>query len=126
VRSSRRIEHDTGTDSDREQERPWSDCASPSRSVPAPRTSTRSADEIWPELVDAIKDAGFENYSLFRRGTTITAYVECHPDVATRSGRSTPAPTRTRWSKWFEDVIVSLTDEAGNLYRAEEVTAHLD
>src|SRR5205085_8971176 len=39
-------------------------------------------DEIWPELVDAIKDAGFANYSLFRRGTTIMAYAECHPDVA--------------------------------------------
>ena len=26
-------------------------------------------DEIWPELVDAIKEAGFANYSLFRRAT---------------------------------------------------------
>ena len=30
-----------------------------------------------------------------------------------------------RWSKWFEDVIVSLVDEDGNLYWAEEVW-HLD
>ena len=82
-------------------------------------------DEIWPELVDAIKDAGFENYSLFRRGTTITAYVECHPDVATSFGKIAGTDANARWSKWFEDVIVSLTDEDGNLYRAEEVW-HLD
>lgn len=24
-------------------------------------------DEIWPELVTAIKEAGFKNYSLFRQ-----------------------------------------------------------
>ena len=82
-------------------------------------------DEIWPELVDAIKDAGFENYSLFRRGTTITAYVECHPDVATAFGKLAPTEVNARWSKWFEDVIVSLTDADGNLFRAEEVW-HLD
>ncbi len=39
----------------------------------------RRHDEIWPELVEAIKDSGFENYSLFRSGTTIVAYVECYP-----------------------------------------------
>ena len=82
-------------------------------------------DEIWPELVDAIKDAGFENYSLFRRGTTVTAYVECHPDVATAFGKIAPTDVNARWSRWFEDVIVSLTDGDGNLYRAEEVW-HLD
>jgi L-rhamnose mutarotase len=78
-------------------------------------------DEIWPELVDAIKDAGFANYSLFRRGTTIMAYAECHPDVATAFGKLAPQDVNTRWSKWFEDVIVSLTDENGELYRFEEV-----
>ena len=82
-------------------------------------------DEIWPELVAAIKDAGFENYSLFRRGTTITAYVECHPDAATGFAKLGPTDVNARWSKWFEDVIVSLTDENGNLFTAEEVW-HLD
>jgi L-rhamnose mutarotase len=82
-------------------------------------------DEIWPELVDAIKDAGLENYTLFRRGTTITAYVECHPDAATVFAKLAPTDVNARWSKWFEDVIVSLTDEDGNLFTAEEVW-HLD
>lgn len=82
-------------------------------------------DEIWPELVDAIKDAGFSNYSLFRRGTTIVGYAECHPDVATAFGKLGPQEANVRWSKWFEDVIVSLTDESGELYRLEEVW-HLD
>ena len=85
----------------------------------------RRHDAIWPELVDEIKDAGFENYSLFRRGTTITAYVECQPDVATAFGKIAGTDANARWSKWFEDVIVSLTDADGNLYRSDEVW-HLD
>ena len=82
-------------------------------------------DEIWPELVKAIKDAGFSNYSLFRRGTQVIGYVEIEPDVATGFAKLGPTEVNARWSKWFEDVIVSLTDENGELYRAGEVW-HLD
>jgi L-rhamnose mutarotase len=82
-------------------------------------------DEIWPELVEAIKDAGYSNYSLFRRGTTIYAYAEVEPDVETANAKLGPSEVNQRWSEWFRDVIVSLTDENGQLYRAEEVW-HLD
>ena len=82
-------------------------------------------DEIWPELVDAINDAGLANYTLFRRGTTITGYVECSPDVATAFAKLAPTDVNARWAKWFEEIIVSLVDEDGNLHRAEEVW-HLD
>jgi L-rhamnose mutarotase len=82
-------------------------------------------DDIWPELVAAIKDAGFANYSLFRRGTQIVAYAECEPDVATAFAKLGPTDVNRRWAEWFEDVIVSLTDENGDLYRVEEVW-HLD
>lgn len=85
----------------------------------------RRHDEIWPELVSAIKDAGLRNYTLFRRGTTIIAYVEAEPDVATAFGRLAGNDANARWSAWFEDIIVALTDEDGNLFSAEEVW-HLD
>jgi L-rhamnose mutarotase len=82
-------------------------------------------DEIWPELVAAIKDAGLANYTLFRRGTEIIAYVEAHPDVATAFAKLGPTDVNRRWAEWFSDVIVSLTDEQGNLYAVPEVW-HLD
>ncbi|GIU92844.1 MAG: L-rhamnose mutarotase [Acidimicrobiia bacterium] len=82
-------------------------------------------DEIWPELVDAIKKAGLANYTLFRRGTQVIAYVECHPNIETAFRKIGATDVNARWSEWFEDVIVSLTDEDGNLYWAEEVW-HLD
>lgn len=85
----------------------------------------RRHDEIWPELVEAIQDAGFKNYSLFRRDQTIVAYVECHPDGATAFAKLGPHEANARWSEWFKDVIVSLTDENGELFRLDEVW-HLD
>ncbi len=89
------------------------------------REYKRRHDEIWPELVTELKEAGFANYSLFRRGTTITAYCECRPDVATAFASLAPSEANARWSAWFEDIIVGLTDELGEIRRAEELW-HLD
>ena len=85
----------------------------------------RRHDEIWPELVDAIRESGFRNYSLFRRGTQVVAYAECHPDRATAFAKLREHEVNARWSTWFEDVIVALADERGELFHLEEVW-HLD
>jgi L-rhamnose mutarotase len=85
----------------------------------------RRHDEIWPELVEAIRASGFRNYTLFRRGTQVVGYVECHPDVATAFSTIQPNGINKRWAKWFEDVIVELADENGDLIKMDEVW-HLD
>jgi len=82
-------------------------------------------DEIWPELVQAIKDAGQSNYSIFRRETTIILYVECEPDAETAFAKVRETDANARWQEWFKDVIVSLTDEHGEFVRYDEVW-HLD
>ena len=81
----------------------------------------RRHDEIWPELVDAIRDAGITNYSLFRRDTTIIAYCECEPDAATAFAKVGAHEANARWSEWFEDIIVSLTGPDGQLVDYAEV-----
>ena len=85
----------------------------------------RRHDEVWPELVEALQDAGVRNYSLFRRDRQVIAYCECHPDVATAFGKVGATAVNTRWSLWFEDVLEALTDENGELFTADEVW-HLD
>lgn len=85
----------------------------------------RRHDEIWPELVEAIQEAGIRNYTLFRRATSVIAYAECHPDAATAFGKVGATDVNARWAAWFEDVILRLTDDAGELMRADEVW-HLD
>ena len=85
----------------------------------------RRHDEIWPELTAAIEGAGVRNYSLFRRGLDVIAYCECEPDVATAFGILAESEVNARWSVWFESVIESMSDERGELIRADEIW-HLD
>jgi L-rhamnose mutarotase len=85
----------------------------------------RRHDEIWPELVDALKAAGVSNYTLFRRNSEVYAYCECEPDAATAFGKVGATDVNRRWAEWFEDTIEALTDEDGNLFQAHEVW-HLD
>lgn len=85
----------------------------------------RRHDEIWPEMLSALSDAGMTNYSLFRRGTTVIAYAECHPDAATVFARLDRSNVNARWSRWFEDVLVQHTDVSRNHSHAAEVW-HMD
>jgi L-rhamnose mutarotase len=43
-------------------------------------------------------------------------YVECEPDAKTCFGSLANAEANVRWSAWFEDIIVSLTDDDGNMH----------
>jgi L-rhamnose mutarotase len=91
----------------------------------AEREYHRRHDEIWPEMVDALKASGFSNYTLFRRGTTVFAYVECHPDRATAFAAMAGTEVDKRWQDWFTDVIARITDDDGEPFWAGEVW-HLD
>ena len=53
--------------------------------------------------------------SLFRKGTTIIGYVECDPDAATTWAKIASTDVNARWQEWFKDVIVTLTDENGEV-----------
>lgn len=89
------------------------------------REYERRHDEIWPELVEAIREAGVRNYSLFRRGTTVTAYAECHPDAATAFGAIGATDVNARWGASFADILDVFTDADGQLCSFDEVW-HLD
>jgi L-rhamnose mutarotase len=81
--------------------------------------------EVWPEVIDAIKDAGFANYSLFKRGREVYAYAECEPDVATAMARLEATEVNARWSEFIRSVMVRAVDESGRLLVADEIW-HLD
>jgi L-rhamnose mutarotase len=81
--------------------------------------------EIWPEMVEAMKAAGFADYTLFRRGTDVIAVCECHPDVETCFKRFAEHGVGDRWQASMEGLVVGLTDEHGELVRYDE-DWHLD
>jgi L-rhamnose mutarotase len=81
--------------------------------------------EIWPEMVEAMKGAGFSNYTLFRKGQEVIAYCECNPDVETCFMRFAERGIGARWAESMEGIVLDLTDESGALRRYPE-DWHLD
>lgn len=77
--------------------------------------------EIWPELVEALKESGLTNYSIFRRGLISVGYLEAVPDKVTAFKKLGSYEVNDKWSKWFEDIIVNLTDSKGNLIELKEI-----
>lgn len=77
--------------------------------------------EIWPELVDEIRESGLRNFSGFRRGTDVWYYTEADGDVADAFAAHGPKPANQRWNRYFRDVIAQITDDSGGLLWYEKV-----
>jgi len=79
--------------------------------------------EIWPELVDEIRESGLRNFSGFRRGTDVWYYTEVEPgtDVETAFAVHGPKPANQRWNHYFRDVIAQITDDSGQLLWYDKV-----
>ena len=52
-------------------------------------------DEIWPEMVETLHRFGIRNYSIFRQGLTLFAYLEC--DDPARLAEQAADPVVQRW-----------------------------
>ena len=56
--------------------------------------------EIWPEMLETLRGFGIRNYSIFRRGQTLFAYLECD-DPARLAGQRDNAVIR-RWRQMMQ------------------------
>lgn len=81
----------------------------------------RRHEEIWPEMREAVAAAGYTNYTLFRRGTTVIGYAECVPDVPTVMQHMASFPVTRRWNESMRGLIKTLTDTDGALVCALEL-----
>jgi L-rhamnose mutarotase len=80
-------------------------------------------DEIWPEMVDTLHRFGIRNYSIFRRGLTLFAYLECD-DLARLAGQRDD-PVVQRWWQMMAPYMVYNADGTPWSEPIEE-TFHLD
>jgi L-rhamnose mutarotase len=89
----------------------------------APGTETEYVQrhvEIWPEMVEAMKAAGFGNYTLYRRGLDVIATCECEPDVQTCFQRFAAYEVGARWQRHMEGIVLDLVGPDGELMRYDE------
>jgi L-rhamnose mutarotase len=80
-------------------------------------------DEIWPDMVETLHRFGIRNYSIFRHGLTLFAYLECD-DPARLAGQAED-PVVQRWWKMMEPYMKYRPDGIPWTETLEEVF-HLD
>ncbi len=73
--------------------------------------------ELWPEMASAMREAGYGNYTLFRREQTVIGYAECHPDVASASGKMAGTEVAARWGESMAGIV----EDSPGLTHYEEV-----
>jgi L-rhamnose mutarotase len=64
----------------------------------------RRHQEIWPEMVEALRSAGMRNYSIFRHGLTLFGYFETDDLQKTQEYLAGDA-TNQRWSEWMDPIM---------------------
>ncbi len=85
----------------------------------------RRHDEIWPEMVAALRGAGIRNYSIFLHGSTLFAYLEVD-DVERMNRALAGDATNARWQEYMRDMIRLDVDPATGSLRLLPEMFHMD
>jgi len=68
-------------------------------------------DEIWPEMVEMLKESGIRNYSIFRHGLTLFGYFETD-DLKKTTEFLRTNPINARWGQMMGPIMKIETDES--------------
>ncbi len=67
--------------------------------------------EVWPEMREALREAGWHNYSLFLRSDGgVIGYVECE-DFAAAQAAMAATDVNTRWQAEMAELFADLGGE---------------
>jgi L-rhamnose mutarotase len=67
-------------------------------------------DEIWPEMLEALKKAGISNYTIFRHGLTLFGYFETD-DLGNTVAALATDPVNARWGQAMTPLMKIEIDE---------------
>lgn len=77
--------------------------------------------EVWPDMMAALAESGFRNYTGFRKGSQVAYYGEFHPDMPRALAAIGATDVNRRWGESFRGIITSISDREGRLFTAREV-----
>ena len=61
---------------------------------------------VWPEMLDALRETGWHNYTLFMRPDgLIFGYFETDADLATAQAGMAEKEVNTRWQEFMSDFM---------------------
>ncbi len=85
----------------------------------------RRHDEIWPEMLDALRDAGIRNYSIFLHGRQLFAYLEVE-DFGRMARTLASDPANARWQEYMRPMIDIAIDPRTGFARLLPEMFHMD
>ncbi len=65
----------------------------------------RRHNEIWPEMVHALKEAGVCNYTIWMDGDELFGYYECEKGAGYALAYQAKDPTVCRWEESMKPVM---------------------
>lgn len=71
----------------------------------------RRHDEIWPEMLELMRQAGIRNYTIWNDGEDLFGYFEV-ADFAACSRTISASEVKKRWDDYMGDLIVQEADPA--------------
>lgn len=82
----------------------------------------RRHNEIWPEMISVLKEAGICNYTIFADGNELTGYYECKNGVAFAERIQANSEVVARWNEYMKDILILKMDpNTGAQPKLEEV-----
>ena len=82
----------------------------------------RRHQEIWPELVEVLRQAGIVNYTIWNCGSELFGYYECEKGADYAAAVQAGSPVVDRWNEYMKDVMVMEMDpETGSQPRLTQV-----
>jgi len=65
----------------------------------------RRHNEIWPDMLDLMREAGIRNYSIWNDGTELIGYFETD-DLDQCRCVLRESPVKKRWDEYMSDILV--------------------
>ena len=62
--------------------------------------------EIWPELVEVLKQAGICNYSIWEQDGQLIGYYECEQGCEYAARIQAESPVVDRWNEFMKDILI--------------------
>lgn len=67
-------------------------------------------NEIWPEMVRVLKDAGIKNYTIWNTGNELFGYYECEKGVDYAAKVQAESPVVDKWNEYMKDILIMEMD----------------
>jgi L-rhamnose mutarotase len=68
--------------------------------------------DVWPEMLDALRDAGIRNYTIFRDGNQVFGYFESD-DLAASEAYLARQEVSTRWQDRMAELLEERVPDGG-------------